>query len=88
MTERELFPYCCFYKGEALMPIEYAQTHAHLIWLAERFVCEEVLHQIDEADPRTDIATWVDAYVGKWAPFSYDDIMATYREAAEKLKFK
>lgn len=82
MTEQDLLPYCFFYKGEALMPAKYEQTHAHLLWMAERFVCEDVPHEIDADNPRNDITSYIDSYVGKWSPFEHDDIMATYRKHA------
>lgn len=82
MTEQDLLPYCFFYKGEILMPAKYVKTHAHLLWLAERFVCERIPHKIDAANPRKSITSYIDSYVGKWAPFEHDEIMGSYRKAA------
>lgn len=85
MTELQLLKYCHFFKGEALTPFE--QTDGHrLLWLAEKWICEEVNNLIDPTDPQKAIASYVAAYVGKWSPFELKSIMDIYFQKAPELK--
>lgn len=86
-----MLPYCLYYKGEAELPPRFiddfrkAVTSEGLLWRAEKFVCEEAAAQIDKKSPRNDIITWVDCFVGKWAPFEYEKIMSQYCKVAREL---
>ena len=78
MTEQDLLKYCYFYKGEALIPPDFDKKNEGKLWVAEKFICEEIPHLIDEENPRKSIASYIDSYVGKWAPFKHDEVMTTY----------
>jgi len=85
MTEQQLLKHCHFYKGEALPPFE--QTDGRrLLWLAEKWICEEGNNLINPANPKREMASYIAAYVGKWAPFKSESIMELYFQKAPQLK--
>lgn len=85
MTEQELLKHCHFYKGEALPP--YGQKDGRrLLWLAEKWVCEEGCNLIDENHPEKDMASYIASYVGKWAPFNASSILDLYIAKAPAMK--
>lgn len=80
MTESQLLKYCLFYKGETLPPVEFNQTNAGKLWQAEKYICENLANNIAPDSPALEMATLVEAYVGKWAPFSANEVMSQYWE--------
>lgn len=86
MTEQDLLKYCFFYKGEAMIPQKFDKKNEGKLWVAEKYICEEIPNFIDEGNPRKSIALYISAYVGKWAPFRYDEVMNTYIQYAPDLK--
>ena len=78
MTEQDLLKYCYFYKGEALIPADFDKRDEGKLWMAEKFVCEEIPHRIDERNLRESIRSWVESYVGKWDPWGWQRVMAIY----------
>lgn len=85
MTEQQLLKHCHFYKGEALPPFE-QNDGRRLLWLAEKWICEEGNNLIAPANPQKDMASYIAAYVGKWAPFKSESIMELYFQKAPQLK--
>ncbi len=85
MTEQQLLKHCHFYQGEALPPFE-QKNGRRLLWLAEKWVCEEGANLIDENNPETEMASYIASYVGKWAPFNASSIMELYFQKAPQLK--
>lgn len=77
MIEQNLLKYCYFYKGEALPPFD-QNDGRRLLWLAEKWICEEGNELIKPTDPKKSMALFVEAYVGKWAPFKASSIMELY----------
>ena len=83
MTEQDLLKYCYFYKGEELIPADFDKKDEGKLWEAEKFVCEEIPHRIDEGNPRKSIRSWVESYVGKWDPYNWREVMAVYDNRAK-----
>lgn len=48
------------------------------MWRAEKYVCEEAAHLIDENNPRKSILSYIEAYIGKWAPYDCNEILSKY----------
>lgn len=86
MTAEDLMKYCFFYKGEALIPSCFDKKNEGQLWVAEKFICEEIPNLIDKGNPRKSIASYVASYVGKWNPFDFMDVMETYFKKAPDLK--
>jgi hypothetical protein len=42
--------------------------------------------EIDESDPRRSLARWVAAFVGKWDPFGWREVMSIYFAMSPDLK--
>lgn len=83
MTTQDIIQYCFFYKGEELIPSKFDQKNEGKLWVAEKFICEEIPHLIDKKNPRNSIKQYIESYVSKWSPYKYDDIMNTYQSYAE-----
>ena len=79
MTEQDLLKYCHFYKGEELVPQGFDRRNEGKLWVAEKFICEEIPHLIDEGNPRKSIVGYIESYVGKWAPYELENVMETYK---------
>ena len=77
MTGSEILKYCHFYKEEANPPFE-QKDGRRLLWLAEKWLCEEGSGLIDDTNPKFKIASYIAAYVGKWSPYEFADIMEVY----------
>ena len=60
------------------MPEEYDGKNEGKLWLAEKFICEEIPHLIDRENLRMSIRDYIESYVGKWAPWETESIMKTY----------
>ena len=86
MTEQEILKYCYFYQGEAMIPQSFDQKDEGKLWVAEKAICENFSNLIERDNPRRNIAEFVAAYVGKWAPFNFRSVMRTYFEKAPDLK--
>ena len=80
MYERSLIRYCHFYNGETLCPKEFDGKNEGKLWQAEKIICEDMYNCIDGSNPHISLARYVGAYVGKWDPFGYHDVMETYFE--------
>lgn len=78
MISEDVEKYCIFYKGECFVPSNISDKDEIRMWTAEKYVCDEVAHLIDESNPRKDILAYVEAYIGKWAPYDCDKILAKY----------
>ena len=79
---------CSFYKGEKECPFEAGKGNAGKFWMAERFVCEEYAQTV-EKQVETDFFRMVAAYISKWAPYDYPDLIRDYlskSDADEKIK--
>lgn len=88
MTKQDLLPYCLYYKGEDEVPTNLfnrddSLSKKGLLWRAEKFVCERISERIDKDKVSEDMAAWVGAFVGKWAPYEWEDIMSNYRQSVE-----
>jgi len=77
MIEQDILKYCYFYNEEALPPFD-QNDGRRLLWLAEKWICEEGNDLIKPTDPQKSMALFVEAYVGKWAPFEVSSIMELY----------
>ena len=86
MTEQEVMKFCHYYKGEAIVPLSFEQKYEHALWLAEKYICEELFNQIEEENPRRYIADIIASYVSKWMPYEFGDIMNVYWEKVPDLK--
>lgn len=68
---------CSFYKGEKECPFEVGEENAGKFWMAEQFVCEEYAPTV-EKQLKTDFFKMVAAYISKWAPYDYPDLIRDY----------
>lgn len=75
-----------FYKGEIIIPSRFVKKNEGKLWVAEKYICEDIPNLIDKENPRRSIASYIAAYVGKWAPFNFMDIMATYFKKSPDVK--
>lgn len=66
--------------------ISICQKNEGKLWVAEKYICEDIPNLIDKENPRRSIASYIAAYVGKWAPFNFMDIMATYFKKSPDVK--
>lgn len=87
MTEQELRDYCFYYKGEALPPYQ-QRDYKRLLWLAEKWVCEEGCNRVDSQSPKSSVASLVAAYVSKWEPFNTDKVLKIYLRNVPELSEK
>lgn len=78
MTTQDIIKYCFFYKGEELIPPKFNKKNEGKLWVAEKYICEEIPHLIDEKNPRKSMQLYIESYVGKWSPFKYNEVMETY----------
>lgn len=76
MTKEKMIDYFLFFKGEKECPFERGSTKARL-WVAEQF-CHDNPHLISDSNPADDIFSYVEAYVGKWDPYGWVDVMNFY----------
>ncbi|MBO5949309.1 MAG: hypothetical protein J6Q11_01165 [Fibrobacteraceae bacterium] len=79
---------CSFYKGEKECPFDSENGNAGKFWMAERFVCEEYARNVDK-QVKSDFFRMVVAYISKWAPYDYLDLIREYlskSKADEKMK--
>lgn len=79
MNEAQFLKYCYFYHGETLPPQSYTENEAYL-WAAEKFVCENLAHQILNNNPSRIIEGYVINYAGKWSPFDINEIIQLYND--------
>ena len=86
MTEQEVMKFCHFYKGEAMIPQSFDQKNEGKLWVAEKVICEEFPNLIERNNPRRKIAELIAAYVSKWMPYEFGDIMNVYWEKVPDLK--
>jgi hypothetical protein len=78
MREEEIIKRCFYYKGGVIVPRMYQRKMEHILWDAERYVCNELFNEIDLKEPEKSIASYVAAYVSKWEPFNYHEIIEAY----------
>lgn len=81
MTHEELLTLCHFYHGENCCPIEYDGKIEGKLWLTERNLCEHMLldYQLQRGEtPRKAFDGYVEAMIGKWCPYDYEETMALY----------
>ena len=78
MTSEDVEKYCTFYKGECFVPSSISDKDEIRMWRAEKYVCEEVAHLIDENNPRKSILSYIEAYISKWAPYDCNEILSKY----------
>jgi hypothetical protein len=78
MTELQLRPFCHFYHGETICPLDFDGKNEGKIWQAEKIVCEDFQNEIDPSNPAVSFAQYVVMYIEKWAPFTFADILETY----------
>lgn len=79
---------CSFYKGEKECPFEAKNGNAGKFWMAEWFVCEEYARNVKK-QVKSDFFRMVVAYISKWAPYDYLDLIREYlskSKADEKMK--
>lgn len=87
MNRSEILRYCHFYNEEVNPPFE-QKDGRRLLWLAERWVCEEGLGLIDDKEPQFTIASYIASYVGKWEPYKFADVMELYFSSIGNATFK
>ena len=83
MSRNELLKLCHFYAGEADCPQDYDQTPLGQLWQAEKMLCENILcdnPNIQITNPRRDFDRYVAAYVSKWNPWRYHEVLDIYFE--------
>lgn len=87
MTEQDLLKYCFYYHGEAMMPRSFDNnSNLSELWSAEKFVCEQLSQKIDAKNPRKSMAYWIAAYVSKWDPYEFRDVLDVYLKNDPSLK--
>ena len=69
-----MIKYCYFYDGENFSPYE-EKDERRLLWFAEKqfFETEKAFTNNDAL--QKEIASYVAAFVGKWNPFQYREIL-------------
>ena len=69
-----MIKHCYFYNGENIPPYE-EDDQRRLLWFAEKHFFETDKAFTDEASFQKEIASYVAAYVGTWAPYKYREII-------------
>jgi len=71
--------YCLYYKGESEENCPYQMhTPEQELWHAEMILCTTAVDWVKEENPRKDVHDYVEAFIGKWYPFEWVDIMKVY----------
>ena len=78
--KEEILPYCKFYHNEVICPY-YNDNLRGLLWMAERFVCEDAPHLITN-DIKKSMYDVIESYVGKWNPYEQEEIMSIYNSTS------
>lgn len=86
MREEEIIKRCFYYKGGVVVPRKYEHKKEHLLWNAEKYVCDEMFNKIDLKEPEKSIASFVAAYISKWEPFDYYEILDLYLSNIPTIK--
>lgn len=79
---------CSFYKGEKECPYENGDGNAGKFWMAEWFVCEEYSKTVKK-QVKSDFFRMIAAYISKWAPYDYSNLIGDYlskSKADKKMK--
>ena len=69
-----------------IVPLSFVKKKEHALWLAEKYVCEELCNQIEANNPRKHIANFIAAYISKWMPYEFEKIMGIYFNNIPELK--
>lgn len=80
--------FCSFYKGETQCPFNAQNGNEGKFWIAEQFVCEEY-GQGRETQVESDFYSMVAAYISKWAPYDFPELIREYlahSKASENVK--
>ena len=88
MAADTLLRYCSYYKGENECPPEYYGKGEGQLWLAEKFVCDELCELLDAANLHVSFASYVGCYIGKWNPYGLHDVMRLYFDKFPELRGK
>lgn len=81
MKREDLLKLCYYYKGEAECPIEYDGKPEGKFWTAENSLCNDILLGYNLASgetPRQIFDGYIDALIGKWCPYQYEELMEMY----------
>ena len=76
LIKEELLKYCKYYHNEVISP--YTDSDSTLIWMAEKFLCNDGTNLVNEKDIKNSIYDIVFSYVGKWNPYEVRKIMSRY----------
>ena len=76
LIKEELLKYCKFYHDEVISP--YTDSPSTLLWMAEKFICEEGTHLIDDKNIKESFTDIISSFIGKWSPYKHDKIMLLY----------
>lgn len=83
MTRDELIALCKFYHGENFCPEAFDGKLEGKLWQIEKNLCEDILfdYQLQGGEtPREVFDSYVEAMVGKWCPYQYNELMNLYFE--------
>lgn len=69
-----------------MIPKSFDQKNEGKLWVAEKAICEDFSNLISRKNPRREIAEYIAAYVGKWAPFEFREVMEVYFKHVPDLK--
>ena len=69
-----MIKFCYFYDGENFPPYE-ENDERRLLWFAEKHFFETDKAFTDEAFLQKEIASYVAAYAGTWAPYKFREIL-------------
>lgn len=86
MREEEIIKRCFYYKGGVIVPRKYQHKREHLLWDAEKYVCENLFNQINLKEPEKSIASFIAAYISKWEPFDCSEILDLYLSNVPTIK--
>ena len=78
MNQSEALKYCKYYKREKECPSELNKIERQ-IWVAEQWICSQS-NMIDSDNPERNFVSYVAAYIGKWNPWGYRDVIKFYLE--------
>jgi len=81
MDKKTLLKYCSFYKGEEQCP--FVDNKKARLWMAEMMACNDLISMIGNESPADDLHRVVFAYVSKWSPYDFRDILNIYIKVAK-----
>lgn len=78
LNTKGLTAYCHYWNGEEEMPSNINTDNARALWTAEKYICTYMQNMVKANNPRKSLDMIVAAYISKWFPYQFLNILADY----------